>query len=125
MSEATFDKAKEETYSLFADRCRQLLSDFLEEKDKTVCSKCSQSCTQGVKIHRVLGNLIENLTVEAATQCNNKVDFFVCLLQPHLTSADLVKLAAKGKTVKAVAREMEKSSERLLSLIRRKEEKQR
>lgn len=120
---ATFKEAKEEVYSLVSDRCRQLLSDFLEQKDKAVCSKCSQSCTQGQKIHKVLGNLIETLTVEAATRCDNKVDLLVCLLCPHLTSADLVKSAAKGKTVKSLAREMEKSSERLLSLIRRKESK--
>ena len=118
---ATFKEAKEETYSLLDDRCRQLLSDFLEEKDKRICSKCSQSCTQGEKIHRGLRNLIETLTIEAATRCDNKVDRLVCLLAPHLSSADLVRNAAKGKTMMSLAREMRKSSERLLSLIRRKE----
>lgn len=117
----TFKKAKEETYSLFADRCHQLLSDFLEEKEKTVCAKCSESCTEGEKIQRALRHLIERLTLEAANRCDDNVDIFVCLLCPHLISADLVKSAAKGKTVKSLAREMEKSSERLLSLIRRKE----
>ena len=114
----TFKEAKEATYSLFTKRCRRLLTDFLREKNNAVCSKCSESCTQGEKIQRVLGNLIENLTVEAATRCDNKVDFFVCVLQPHLTSADLVKSAAKGKTMKSLVKEMEKSEERLLKIVK-------
>jgi len=117
----TFDEAKEETYSLFSDRCRGLLDDFLREKDKTVCSLCSESCSDGKKIHKALRNLIEELTVEAAKRCDNKVDFLVCLLCPYLSSEAMLRLAGKGETVKSLVKEMEQSGDRLLALIRRNE----
>ena len=116
----TFEEAKEETYSVFDDRCRELLDDFLKAKSEAVCVKCSESesCSDGNKIHRALRNLIEELTTEAAKRCANEVDFFVCLLCPHLSSANLVRSMAEGKRMKSLAREMEKSGDRLFAIVK-------
>jgi len=117
----TFAEAKKETYSLFDDRCRELLDDFLSKKNEAVCSKCSQSCSDGKKIHRILRNLIEGLTIEAAKRCDDKVDFFMCLLCPYLSSEALLRSVGKGKgkgkRLKSLVTEMERSGDRLQNII--------
>ena len=114
----TFEATKEETYSLFAGRCRELLDDFLREKNEAVCAKCSESCTETMKIQRALRHLIERLTFEAAKRCDDKVDILVCLLCPYLSTAEMFKSFARGKTVKLLAKEMKQGRDRLLAIIR-------
>lgn len=118
-SEETFRQKKEETYTRFDGRCRKLLVDFLREKNEAVCVVCSESCGDGEKLHRALRYLVETLALAAAKRCENKVDSLVCVLAPYLSTVDMVEhLDKKGKTVKALTKELASMKENLLDIIR-------
>ena len=116
----TFEEAKKETYSLFDGRCRELLDDFLREKNEAVCANCSESCAEGQKIQRALRHLIERLTFEAAKRCDDKFDIFVCLLCPYLSTAEMFEIFARDKTAKLLAKEIAGGKDRLLAILKGK-----
>ncbi|MBA7677579.1 hypothetical protein ES703_85838 [subsurface metagenome] len=118
MTIQTFEEAKKETYSLFNDRCRGLLTEFLREKNKVVCPLCSDSCTEGEKITRALQMLIEELTIKAIEQCDNKVDIWLCLLSPYLTTERLLKFFPHKKIAKLLVSELESTTDRLSAILK-------
>ena len=103
---------------MFQERCGELLQDFVKEKNKAVCSLCSESCTEVEKTHKALRALIEGMVIEAVEGCSDKKDIFVCALCPYLSTLNLFKSYCQGKYAKRLTKEMEKSTDRLLAIIR-------
>ena len=119
----TFEESKEEIYTLFQKRCGELLQDFLSEKEKAVCSLCSESCTEIEKSHKALQGLIEAMVLEAVEGCDDKADIFLCALCPYLSTIKLFKSCSLGKTSTRLLNEMEKGRDRVLAIIRRSNER--
>lgn len=113
----TFEESKEEIYSLFQKRCRELLRDFVSEKEKAVCPLCFESCTKIEKTQHALQVLIESLVLEATEGCDNKGDIFISALCPYLSTINLFK-NSQGKTAKHLLKEIEEGRDRLLAIIR-------
>lgn len=117
-SKETFKQKKEEVYSRFDARCRRLLSDFLRQKNKEVCAVCCESCSDGVKIKHALRYLIEELTLASVKRCIDKADILVCLMSPYFSSVHMFEsLPKRGKTAKALAKELVRGKENLLEIL--------
>lgn len=119
----TFEENKEEIYPLFRRRCGKLLRDFVSRKEESVCSLCSDSCTENQKTGKALQGLIEFMVREAAKGCDDKVDIFMYALCPYLTSLELFEAYAQGKNAKRLAKEMQKGRDKLLAIIKESDER--
>lgn len=119
----TFEENKEELYTSFRRRCGKLLRDFVSQKKESVCSLCSESCTENQKTGKAMQGLISFMVREAAKGCDDKVDIFMYALCPYLTSLELLDAYAQAKNAKRLAREMEKGRDRLLAIIKECDER--